>query len=316
MRKWRISREETEEVAVLLFPRFSNHCLANAIEPLRAANDLSSKKIYRWQFVTLDGAGVTSSSGLPVVPECRLSDHPGGDYLFVMPSYGVRDQAGYRNLRGIRGAARRFRNIVGMDTGSWLLAAAGMLDGSRATIHHDEMTSFSETFEDVDAVSERFVVDGNLMTCGGAMSAFDLVLNLIGRTHGEILRLEVASLLLFSNSGEPPGLLYKTKGSLFVDSCVALMSANLETPLPIADLARQAGTTQRQLNREFQAQLGASPKTVYKRLRLMSARRYAEQSGYSVAEIALRCGYQNPAAMTRAFVEEFGAPPTTFRQTN
>ena len=76
------------EIAILLFDRFSNHCLANAVEPFRAANMLSRKELYRWQFVTWDGRDVVSSSGLPVTPGARLADHPGGDYLFLLPSYG------------------------------------------------------------------------------------------------------------------------------------------------------------------------------------------------------------------------------------
>jgi AraC family transcriptional regulator, carnitine catabolism transcriptional activator len=112
-----------------LFDRFSNHCLANAIEPLRAANTFAGRTLYRWSFLSLDGAQVTSSSGLPVQPDTTLARHPGGDYLFLMPSYGFRDQAGPATARALRSAARRFGALVGMDTGAWLLAAAGFSRG-------------------------------------------------------------------------------------------------------------------------------------------------------------------------------------------
>lgn len=304
---------EAQDVAVLLFPRFSNHCLANAIEPLRAANAFLMRDFYRWRFATLDGKAVESSSGLPVLPNCRLRDHPGGTFLFVVSSYDVQAYAVGTTSRALNAAAARFRNIVGMDTGAWLMARAGLLEGRRATIHWDEITAFSEAFDDVDAVTERFVIDGDRMTCGGAMTAFDLVLELIRRTHGEAVRLEISSFFLHQSTQRPADQTYRRGTSQLVEECIALMSSRLERPMRIGDIADQLQITQRALTRAFQAELAAAPITVYKRLRLNAARRYAEQSSYSISEIAVRCGYRNAAAMTRAFVEQHGKPPSAFR---
>ena len=313
MRNWKTDSETTEDVAVLLFPRFSNHCLANAVEPLRAANEFLMRDAYRWRFVTLDGSAVESSSGLPVSPNSSLREHPGGAYLFVASSYDVRGYANARTSRALVSASRRFRNLVGMDTGAWLMAQAGLLEGKRATIHWDELTAFSETFGEVIATSDRYVLDGNRLTCGGAMTSFDLVLNLIGQTHGEALRLEVAGLFLHQTVDAPQDIARHRKSSPLVEHIVGLMSAHLESPLSIAELSSRASISQRGLTRAFQAELGAPPKTVYKQLRLAAARRYAQQSGYSISEIAVRCGYRSAASMTRAFAEQYGKPPTAFR---
>jgi transcriptional regulator GlxA family with amidase domain len=313
MRIWQADSTETQEVAVLLFPRFSNHCLANAVEPLRAANEFLMRPAYRWAFVTMDGAAVSSSSGLPVLPNCALRDHPGGAYLLVVSSYDVRRFATAEMRRALRAASPRFSHVVGMDTGAWLMAQAGLLDGATATIHWDELTAFSETFAQVDVVAERYVIDGRRITCGGAMTAFDLVLDLLGRTHGEALRLEVAGLFMHQMIPAPQEPLYRPRTSPLVARGLAIMSDTLEAPLKIAELAARLNTTQRSLARAFQSDLGAAPMTVYKRLRLAAARRYAVHASYSVQEIALRCGYRNAAAMTRAFVEQYGKPPTAMR---
>lgn len=305
--------QEAEEVAILLFPEFSNHCLANAVEPLRAANGFLMREAYRWEYVTLDGAVVESSSGLPVLPNRRLQDHPGGEFLFVASSYDVRRFATQSTSRALKSATRRFRNVAGMDTGAWLMAHAGFLDGVRATIHWDELTAFSETFVNVEPVAEKYVIEGNWITCGGAMTAFDVVLELIRRRHGEALGLEVAGLFLHQSTDAPQDLLHRHRASPIVEKSLALMSSTLEAPIPISELATRVETTHRGLGRAFQSELGASPMTVYKRLRLSAARRYAQQSNYSITEIALRCGYKNAAAMTRAFVEEHGKPPSAFR---
>ncbi len=313
MRIWEAGQSETEEVAVLLFPRFSNHCLANAVEPLRAANEFLMREAYRWSFVTLDGAAVESSSGLPVLPNCRLRDHPGGAFLFVASSYDVQRFATGATSRALTAAARRFRTVAGMDTGAWLMARAGMLDGLSATIHWDELTGFAETFGDVDVVTDRYVIAGNRITCGGAMAAFDLVLDLIGDTHGQALRLDLAALFLHQSAAAPADRLVRHRASPLVERALALMTAHLEMPLSIGAVAARCQTTQRSLSRAFQAELGAPPVAVYKRLRLGLARRLARQSTYSITEIALRCGYRNAAAMTRAFVEQYGRTPSSLR---
>ena len=118
MQNWITAPSGRQDVAILLFPRFSNHCLANAVEPLRAANEILMHEAYRWRFVTLDGAEVVSSSGLPVVPHGRLRDEPGGTFLFVMSSYDVTRHAGSATDRALNSAARRFEVVAGLDT--WL----------------------------------------------------------------------------------------------------------------------------------------------------------------------------------------------------
>ncbi len=315
MPDWRRSQTRTRRVGVLLFPRFSMHCLANAVEPIRAANTICGRVAYAWEFLTLDGAPVTSSSGLPVSPGAALSQSS-GDVLFVMPSYGARQLANAACSRALRSAALRYKTLVGMDMGSWLLAAADLLTGHRATIHWEEYEAFSEAFPDVRSVKKRSVMDSARWSCGGAMTAFDLVQQMIGQDHGEALRLEVAALFMqgeADTSGHAP---YLRPRSQLVAAAVARMRDSLEDPVSVGALATSVGTTQRDLEALFKRQLGASPRTVYRRIRLVAARRYVEQTRLSVAEIAVRCGYDDPSALTRAFRLEFGETPRSFRANN
>jgi len=312
MPNWRRHQVETCHVGVLLFVRFSNHCLANAIEPLRAANMLLGRKVYDWQFLTLDGQPVTSSSGLPVTPGAALGQAR-GDVLFLIPSYGARRLATAACRRSLHSAATRFGILAGLDMGSWLLAAADLLSGRRATIHWEEFEAFSEAFPDVRAEKKRVVMDGNRWSCGGAMTAFDLVQRMIADAHGEALRLEVAALFM---QGDPDGQSTAAElrpRSQLVAAAVAILRDRLEDRITVADLATSLGASQRELELLFKQQLGASPRTVYRRIRLVAARRYVEQTRLSVAEIAVRCGYADPSALTRAFVAEFGETPRNLR---
>ncbi len=313
MRSWQKSDKKPQKIGILLFERFSNHCLANGVEPLRAANTLLGRDVYQWDFMSLDGAGVTSSSGLPVAVDCALSNGDGGDFLFVLPSYRYQEFVTPKNMAALRAAAQKYETLVGMDAGSWLLASAGLLDGRRATIHWDEMDSFQEMFPGVDVRRSRMEFDRDRWSCGGAMTAFEMALRMIGDTHGEALRLEVASLLMSLESDAGHGAQVARPTSRLVSAALACMRENLEEPLSIPQIAQAVGLSGRKLETLFRADLGAGPQKVYRRIRLSAARRFVEQTGLSVAEISLRCGYANPSAMTRAFREEFGVSPRKMR---
>ena len=297
---------ETRRVGVLLFDDFSNHCLANAIEPLRAANTLMRKALYSWQFLGIDRAPLVSSSGLPVTPQAALSRAEGDD-LFIMPSYGYRAHASPFNLRALRRAAHRWRRLAGLDTGAWLMAAAGLLDGRRATIHWDELTAMSDRFPAVEVVPDRFVIDGDRLSCGGVTTAFDLVLHLIRQQHGAMLALDVAALFMQGDSGPRPA---PPLGRGIVPAAVALMRRNVEAPLSVPVLARQLGLGRKALEAAFRREGQVSPGRVYKSVRLREARRLIDHGGRSVADVAALCGYADPSAFARAFRAEFGVAPS------
>ncbi|WGI21786.1 helix-turn-helix domain-containing protein [Amylibacter sp. IMCC11727] len=303
---WKKSETGTVRVGVLLFDQFSNHCLANAVEPLRAANDLTGSSVFEWAFLSMDGAPVKSSSGMEIAASGRLFQHS-GDLLFVMPSYGYRAHSDTLSWAGLRMAAQRYGAIVGFDTGAWLMAAAGLLDQRRATIHWEELDAFAEAFPDVDVVRERHVMDGDRITCTGGMAAFDLVVELIADLKGEALRQDVRTLFM---SGGRDGVAPKDRP---VAQAISVMQAHLETPLAIADLARHVGLSQKALEGRMKAALGATPRQVYRRQRMVLARKLVLETTLSVAEISVRCGYQDATALTRAFQVEFGTSPRALR---
>lgn len=314
MRSWINQNAAPQQVDVLLFEAFSNHCLANTVEPLRAANGFAGREIYRWRFLSLDGGIVASSSGMPVASHGRLAE-ASGDLLIVMPSYRYADHASVAASRALRAAAGRYKVMAGFDTGSWLLAAAGLLDGRQATIHWEVLDRFAEAFPEVRSRRERHVVDGNRVTCSGALAAFDLIMELIGERHGQALRLEVATLFMAPEAtgghGPQEGVLARSRT---VARAVAVMQENLEVPLTISRIARAVGRSQKDLETRMRGQMGATPQAVYRRLRLIHARKLVLESDMAVAEIALRCGYQDASAMTRAFRQEFGDTPRGLRK--
>ena len=295
------------QISILLFDRFSNHCLANVLEPLRAANDLSSQQVFEWNIVVLGGQRVRSSSGLRLEADAQLADMR-GDILMVMPSYGFLTHANVTSSRALRAAARRFDILAGLDTGSWLLAEAGLLDGYRATIHWDELDRFSERFSDIDVQKEAVIYDRDRITCGGASTAFVLAMQMIEKQHGAALRLRVEHLFSGAYAQRPV-----RRGGIAARA-VDLMRAHIEEPLPIAQLAQQLGRSQKHLEQQMLARLGAAPQVIYRRIRLERARQLSLDTTISVAEISVRCGYQDASAMTRAFRSEYGTTPQALRR--
>jgi len=302
-------RRKTRSVGVLLFDGFSVHCLAGAVEPLRAANMRARAPLYEWTFLAPTAQPVTSSSGLPVTPAMPLSAHPGGALLLVLPSYGFEACATPPLLRSLRAARSRFASVAGLDMGAWLMAAAGLLDGRRATVHWDEQTRFAERFPEVETVPDRCVDDPVLPTCGGGETALELMQALIARHHGALLAQDVAALFQHGlpRAAAPP------RASRITAHAAALMRRNLETPLSIPQIAAALQISRRRLEHRFQSDLGQSPAAHYRHLRLTEARHLAETTRQSIAEIATRCGYDDPSALTRAYRAAFGLTPTDSR---
>ena len=304
--------QQAKHMSLLLFEGFSNLCLANAVEPLRAANTLSRTSLYHWSFLSLGAVEVTSSSGLPVTPQPLAPDHR-GDALFVMPSYGHKALATAATASALRAASRRFGLIVGLDTGGYLLAHAGLLDGHRATCHWDILNEAAEAFPQVDFVEDRFVFDRNRASCGGATTTLDFMLTLVERDHGAALALEVAALFMYGERDpltDPHRLIPRHRQ---IRAAAALMRRHMETPLPLSQIAKGVGLSLRGLEQAFRSHAGLSPAGLYRSIRLSEARRRMEQTNDSVAEVALRAGYRDATAMTRAFKAEFGMTPSAAR---
>jgi len=309
-----------EHFGFLLLPKFSSLCLANALEPLRAANLIAGRALYKWSLYSPDGKDVVSSSGLATGPTERLSELTGADALFVVSSYDYKRQVSKPLLRDLNQLARRVRILGGLDTGSYMLAEAGLLDNHQATIHWQELAIFEEFFHDVATVTDRFVIDRSRITAGGATTTLDLMLHLIRERHGEALRLDVAGLFIYdgrhvaADPQRPPppmdGLSYPAD----LSPVIALMEGNIEEPLSIGEIAARLGLSQKKLERRIRRILKTTPVAYYQHVRLSAARSMVLETVMPVSEIAVRSGFSSASALTRAFREHFSLTPTDLRR--
>lgn len=282
--------------------------LASAIEPLRAANNLSGKPLFSWRLVTMDAAPAVSSSGLSLLPDGTLAKIDAFDALVVVAGYRVREYSNRPVLGAIRRAARGATLLAGHDTGAWILAEAGLLDGYQATLHWMEQASFQEEFPQINMTPRLYVQDGNRVTTGTAEGTMAFSLDLIGQRGGEALRLDVRNMFDDVQRGDKAEPAEMRPGTFAgpLGRAVLLMHQNMENPLSIPQIARQSAMSQRTLERMFQRLLGTSAGDYYRNLRLARAQFIASTGTLRLAEIAIRTGFSSAATLARAFQKQYG----------
>ena len=294
----------------VVFDGFSNMVLASAIEPLRVARDLSTNPSISWRLATLDGTSARSSSGLALYPDGALLSPEAYDALFIICGYGARCYAGPEVLSRLKKAARKVRLIGGLDTGAWLMAAMGLLNGYRATIHWQELAHFAEAFSKVDVTAERFVIDRDRITAGGASTVMSLMLELLRKEGGETLAFDVSNMFVYdveSNYSLNRGARSRSFTRVpQLELAITEMRHSVEQPLAIERIAAAVSVSPRTLDRLFHRELGVSPGRYYQMIRLNLARSLVEETDLSVTEIAVRTGFASAATLSRAFSQYFG----------
>lgn len=256
---------------------------------------------------------IKSSSGLTLVPDTALAESGPCDLLMVLSSYGHLSLDTPAVRRALARAATRAKTVAGFDAAPWLMASAGLLSGRRATLHGDLRPAFAERFLDVLLEETPLVQDGNRITCAGALAAYDFARARVVQDLGQAAGLDLDALFLAHDrpaAGQPPA---PVRRDPLVGQAMAKMRAALETPLSLEQISDALKVTPRTLTRRCLASLGASPGTVYRHMRLSAALQMVQDTRMPVSEIALRCGYEDPTALTRAFRKRFGLSPRGMR---
>ena len=313
-------RNETEIFGFLLVPKYSMLAFVSALEPLRVANRLAQRPLYRWVIFSRDGGPVVASNALAM-----LADHavgtalPGCDRLVVAASFEPEagyDQASFAWLKKLDRAGVALGSI---DTGSFLLAKAGLLNGYRATTHWESLHGFAEQFPKVDVGSGLFIIDRTRFTCAGGTAALDLMLHLIRLRHGQQLAAAVSDQFIHARIRDPQerqrmepdareGLLRPGFAR-----ALEMMETHLEETLGIDALAEAAGMSRRQLERLFQEHFRCSPQRYYLDLRLQRARSMLQYTDLPVTEIAVACGFGAAAHFSRSYRAWAGHSPISER---
>jgi transcriptional regulator GlxA family with amidase domain len=307
-------------IGFLLVPRFTMLAFTSALEPLRMANRLSGQTLYRWRLLSCDGSAVSASNGLSLTVDGALAAPGDLDLLLVCGGVDI-EQVKERSLfQGLRRLAQARTPLGALDTGPVLLAQAGLLKGYRCTVHWENMASFREQFPDSILTQELFEIDRDRHTCAGGAAPLDFMLTLIGQHHNKELSSAISEEFLcerirgrHDRQRVPLKMMMGTSQPRLMEA-VALMEANLEEPMSLDELSRAVGLSRRQLERLFQRYLSCAPTRYYLDLRLQKARQLLLQTGLSVVDVALACGFVSAPHFSKCYRDYFGRPPRDERR--
>lgn len=243
---------------------------------------------------------------------------PVPDTLLVAGGEGVLDAAARADtLAYVRDTAARARRTASICSGAYVLAAAGLLSGRRATTHWRRGADFQHRHPDVLLDADRiYVKDGGIWTSAGISAGIDLSLALIAEDLGESLARQAARHLVvyFRRPGgqNQASALLDMGGGRFA-ALLDHIRRNLDKPLQVDDLAAEAGMSPRHFARLFTAEVGVTPARAVERLRVEAAAAALESETVSLQAVARQCGFADVERMRRAFLRLRGVAPSTLK---
>jgi transcriptional regulator GlxA family with amidase domain len=341
-----VQRSSTRQIVVLLFPGVQSLDVSGPVEVFSGAQrllDADASAVrgaagggdsgadtrldrparYEIRTLSVDGAPVRTSSGLTLVPDGTLEQAPRTIDTLVVPGgdgthAAVRDDA---LLRWIVETSARARRTASVCTGAFLLAAAGLLDGRRATTHWASAEALARRHPNVTVDPDPiFVRDGHIWTSAGVTAGMDLALALVEDDHDRELALTVARHLV---------LFLRRPGNQSQFSATLASQQPEREPLrevqrsvvehvagdhSVEAMAERAHMSPRHFARAFRAETGLTPARYVERVRLEAARRLLEDTAEPIARIAGACGFGTAETMRRVFLRALEVGPSEYRR--
>ncbi|MEU5882108.1 helix-turn-helix domain-containing protein [Spirillospora sp. NPDC047279] len=296
-------------------------CITTSLE---MANFVRASPPYQVRVAAPGGGAFTCGTGLTLVAQEKLERVTGPlDSLIVSGGIGHAKAAADALIVGhVRRLARESRRVASVCTGASVLAAAGLLDGRRATTHWRWAPDLASRFPDVDVDADPiFIRDGNVCTAAGVTSALDLMLSFVEEDHGAAMARDVARNLVtyLQRPGNQAQMSMFTSAPAAADGLVRQVmdhvAAHLDEDLSAAALAAGAGVSERHLTRLFIQNVGEAPGKYVRRARTEAAAHLLTSTSLPMGAIAARCGFGTVETLRQAFVARYGVPPSRYRAT-
>jgi transcriptional regulator GlxA family with amidase domain len=316
------AKNETRQVVMLVYPEVFAMDVFGPLEAFAMANFCAERPLYRLAVASMDGEPVDTSIGVKLHPSVAVAGIKGPiDTLLVSGGHGPIQASGDSELVGwLKAQGAKARRTGSICTGAFVLAAAGLLDGKRATTHWalaDELgRRHPKLTIDVDRI---FVREGGVYTSAGVTAGIDLALALIEEDHGRKLALRVARALVVYLQREGGQTQFSNRlQAQFTENrpirrAQAWAMENLAADLSAAALAVHAGMSERTFRRTFAAETNETPRDFVERVRVDAARQMIETDGLPLQTVARRCGLETAATLRRAFVRRLGITPQRYR---
>ncbi|MGW6496064.1 GlxA family transcriptional regulator [Nonomuraea angiospora] len=274
---------------------------------------------------TVDGRPVATAADYSIAVEHDASVLAGADTVVVPAAEWYAGLTGPASLpAGLAAALARIRpgtRIVSICIGTYVLAAAGLLDGRPATTHWRHAERFAALFPKVRVDADvLFVDDGDVLTSAGAAAGVDLCLHLVRRDHGSRVANQVARACVvppWRDGGQAQFVEHPVPEPSSVGTAPtrAWAMERLGTPLRLDDLAEHAGMSRRTFTRHFRQEVGLSPGQWLTQQRIALARQLLESTDLPVDRIAERAGFGTAASFRQHLQAAVGVSPHAYRRT-
>jgi transcriptional regulator GlxA family with amidase domain len=311
-------------IGFLIFPDFQLLDAAGPITVFEAAGRESPEQpahasAYRLRVIAREPGPVTSSSGVQMIAESFPSEPL--DTLIVAGGWGTRQaSACLDTVAYVRATGGRARRVASVCSGAFVLAAAGLLDGCRATTHWSRATEFARAHPRIRVEPDRiFIREGNVWTSAGITAGIDLALALVADDLGEVVAKRAAQHLVVyhrrpGGQSQFSALLEADQPGSRFSPLLAWARERLDERLPVERLADRAAMSPRHFARAFVAETGMTPAKAIERLRLEASRERVESGAEPIELVAAGTGFGDPERMRRAFIRAFGQPPQALRR--
>lgn len=291
---------------------------------LITANRLGASPAYGVSVATPGGRVITCDSGLTLQGHRSLERLQGPlDTLIVSGGFGHQAAAANPRIVGhVRRLARESLRVASVCTGATVLAAAGLLNGKRATTHWRYAEQLASAYPQITVdPAPIYIRDATVSTAAGVTSALDLTLAFIEEDHGaELARAVACGLVTYM---QRPG--NQAQMSMFtatpaptnslVRRAVNYIAGHLTGDLTATALAADAGVSERHLTRLFIDNLGKAPGRFVRDARTEAAAHLLTSTSLPVASVAAQCGFRTAETLRQAFVSRYGTPPSRYRAT-
>ena len=297
-------------------PEFQMLDLAGPAGAFEAANRELGSLSYRIHILADDEGAVTNSLGMATA--AAPLDDAVLDTLVVIG--GPNPLLSAAALSRIVAASNRCRRVASVCTGAFTLAAAGLLDGRRATTHWRYAARLQRDYPSIRVEADRiYCRDGNIWTSAGITAGIDLSLALIEEDHGFDIARAVAQHLVVYHRRHGGQSQFAASVDLApknnrISAAIGYARDHIAETLTLEDLAEAVGMSRRQFSRAFRAQTGTTPARVVERLRADMARGRIESTTEPVERVAEAVGFGDAENMRRAFIRVYGQPPQSIRR--
>lgn len=305
----------------------SKHASSKHASSKRASSKPRPGRHYDVVVASTRGGECTTSCGLPIRTRDLSRITPRRDDLVIVSGGDdpwIRDAATDRTLLAwLRKAARVVKRIASVCSGSFILAAAGLLDGKRATTHWSALDQLAAMFPRVDVDRNAiFVTDGlvdrSIWTSAGVTTGIDMALAIVEEELGAHVADDVAARLVLYvrrpgfQSQWSEALVAQQQSKDPLAPAIAWARANLASA-DLDSIAKRAGLSPRTFHRRCLAHLSTTPAKLLDKLRVERARDLLAAGDEPIKSLATTCGWGTAARMTRAFERELGMSPRAYR---